>query len=145
MGISTDADLYYGIQLEEGIESLWADNEKECDWEELYCAKLGVNPPEKGYSDTDPTTKDEYSKYWETKRNMVKNSLCKIGMHCSYDYPMYYITITESCKHARRGYPIKIPNGLVTYSTWDLELQRFCKVMGIAYEQPSWWLSSMWG
>ena len=138
MGQSTDANLYYGIQFDEDFPP--PGKEEDLDWEEFYAMRMGLPPIEAPYGNE---TKEMYSKYWELKRKLVENSVCKIGMHCSCDYPMYYVCIGKSETRASRGYP-KVIKNLEVEPNWDNTLREFCGLMGLKYEQPQWWLSSMW-
>jgi hypothetical protein len=133
MSVSTDANLYYGIQLEEGINLPWADIDY---WEDFYIKKMG-------YEHSGPSK--EFIKFWNIKNCLLNEQPCAISSHCSCEYPMYYIYIKESELYASRGYPCEIPEGhLYTKAVWNRQLEEFCKIMELPYSKPSWWLSSMW-
>jgi len=142
MSTTTDGNLYYGIQL--GESRPWTNEDlqyEDYDWEEYYAMKIGVKKPDAEYSDN---TKHLYKEYWDNKHTLIKNSRCSIGIHCSFDYPLYYVCITKSKVTAPRGTPIVIKS-LEIEDGWDDALKDFCKIMDIEYEQPHWWLSSLWG
>lgn len=134
MGVSTDALLYYGAPLgdEDDAESWW---EK-------------VRP-------TDPEQLEEFEDdptYWIEKHVLAGQYPVKdvrIGIHCSYDYPMYFVYIEESMIKAWRGYP-KAFNPRQYFhvgSTWNGQLRNFFRFLGIEdrYTEPKWTLASLWG
>ncbi|MFA5025081.1 MAG: hypothetical protein WC503_01040 [Candidatus Shapirobacteria bacterium] len=141
MGQSTDAYLYYGIQLEEGYELPWQKEiDEELYWEDFYANEMGVFHPIEEY---DENTKSIYKEYWDKKRVLIKECKCEVDSHCSCDYPIYYVCIKESVKHASRGCPT-IVESLDVGENWNSLLEDFCKIMELPYEEPKWWLSSMW-
>jgi len=140
MSISTDANLYYGIQLGTGEDITFPWKKEDLDWKEYYAMQMGLPPIEAPYTDE---TRNEYRQYWEKKNKLVETSKCSIGTHCSCDYPMYYVTINKSELRAPRGYPVVVGN-IKIEEDWDNALKQFCELMGLEYEQPQWWLSSMW-
>lgn len=139
MGVSTDGILFYGISIDpEDVDIPWKDDEEP---EIFYAKKKGILKPEIEFSEA---TKEEYREYWKKKDTINKDSECKVITHCSYDYPMYGICISESYTCASRGYPKEIKS-LEIGNNWDNLLKDYCEVMEIEYEQPKWILCSMWG
>jgi len=70
---------------------------------------------------------------------------CEVGIHCSYDYPEYYLAATSSMECANRGCP-KSVNGTLTGGinpTWIGNLAEFCHRARLPFKHPQWWLASM--
>ena len=117
MGTSTDAILFYGIDLgEDGLDSIYESNK------DLYDAIQDCSLP------------DEMVE-------KLKDNLCEIGYHCSGECPMYYIFASK--ERAWRGYPQEIEN-LDVDLIWNDQLKEFCEVIGIEYQKPKWYLASYW-
>ena len=146
MGVSTDAILFWGFFLtedEEGEddEMPWLDEEYE--WDTFYAKQLGIEEPTVPYNRDDEEVVEIYHAYWRSNREAAKASGCDIAYHCSGDYPLYYVTVEESRIRASRGYPEEITD-LCAAPEWHDRLQRFCKVMDIPWQEPKWWLVSLW-
>lgn len=145
MGVSTDGILFYGICIDpEEVEVPWHSEEDDGDGPEIhYAAKMGVKEPEDEYSDK-PGVKEKYSKYWDEKQRINKESGCKVVWHCSWECPMFGLAISASTRTASRGYPTEI-KAVEVDENWDVCLKDYCEKMDVEYEQPKWWLVSMWG
>jgi hypothetical protein len=145
MGTSTDGILFFGIDLGE-CGFLWEEwlEENETDDIDMYVAfRLGVKEPQCEYSEA---TKSEYNKYFGAKRAVLKESGCSIEYHCSYDYPMFYVCLSDKRKRASRGYPEAIDKEFLRVTNEDVEkLKTFCEKVGIEWQEPSWMLTSLWG
>lgn len=146
MGVSTDGILFYGILLDEDIDYKFQNyydedtsEDIEVDWEEYYAKQVGVIPPKEEYDDTNP---GDYQKFWKESREAVAESHCEIGVHCSFDYPMYYVAVKEF--RNSRGFSTEISDLSVTYNLVE-KLKSFCKIMEIEYQDPKWYLVSVWG
>ncbi len=126
MGVSSDGLLFWGVLVEED-EAPWEAEEFDfdrCEWEKHACALLG-------YPDKD----DLYD---------LKDAVgVSCGIHCSYDYPMYYIAAHESEQTANRGYPVdaKFEVG----PDWEAKVRSVCGKLGITCENPRWILASVMG
>lgn len=145
MGVSTDAILFYGIPLEEdtpayltrGKLSISDDHyEINEDWKHLK------RPPE-------PESDDIHNAEWDVWREQIRDceesiQHVEIGIHCSLDYPMYYLHGRQFM--AYRGDVDEIdPAKLITTPEEDAVIREFCEQYGIPYKQPKWYLVSCWG
>lgn len=155
MSTSTDAILFYGYVWDEETSTPWtigkddedADSERdeEEDWEERYARlKGGLTKPEMpgGYDSK------LYTEYLHKKGEIVKDSACEVGTHCHSDAPMPYVCIRSTYICNSRGDMTRLsPEQFEVDEGWDVELKKFCKLMGIAppAEGPGWYMVSYWG
>jgi hypothetical protein len=133
MGISTDAILFYGIDL--------GEDEYECledEWEKYYVNKIGV------YHEHGDNCIQARYEFWNKKRDAVRKSECTIGTYCSYDDPMHYVALKKTHVQVWRGY-VKVIKDLHVPPGTDARIREFCELMGIKYEQPKWMMVSLWG
>jgi len=153
MGVSTNAYLFWGLCG--GDEGHWVNLGREYgdggyvedtegldeqgDWEDIYAARMGLESP--GPYDEH---KDEYPAYWDAKRKLVEESGCEINWHCSGEYAMPFVAVSESLTRAARGDPAKV-EPREAKPEWEAKLRRFCEVMGVKWSEPGWWLASYWG
>jgi hypothetical protein len=118
MGHSTDAYLYYGFDVYNAGEGLIKYYRKEVEPDKML-EGLGKS-------------------YWpHYSERMISDLLgVSIGTHCSGDYPIYYIYVTESWQFASRGYPQVVKQ-------WPMEnliefrdtLKNACENLGIDYDE----------
>lgn len=142
MGVSTNGILFYGICVDpEDVEIPW--HEGDMDIEEYYAKQMGLDAPDEEYSD-EVIIQDKYHKFWKERNKIHAASKCEVVYHCSYDYPMYGMAISDSVITARRGYPEEIKN-INKDAQWEALLKNYCEKMGVKFEQPRWWLVSLWG
>lgn len=163
MGTSTNAILFYGFTF--GEEKPWVedleseDSQDEEGWEEAYAKAMGLERPEEPFPpgvrnpktynyDHTPEEQpviDRYRAFWDAKRKLVEKSGVEIGTHCSCDYPMYYVCVSESELTAHRGDEQEVKS-LDVDEDWDEKLKAFCKTMKIKIgnKKPRWWLVSNW-
>ncbi len=131
MGVSTNGILYFGFDFkEEGDEpdlepaelDKYSKPDVDCHWaEEFYEAE------------------EEF-----IKRGGAKEDRCSVSGHGHCDYLTLYVSVKGKC--ARRGYPEKLSKDFFDVSQEEIEkLKRFCKVLGIKWQEPSWHLASYWG
>lgn len=141
MSVSTNAILFYGIDLGEDLDideiarncGLDPDDE---DYEfntldDFYLKKIGIERGE-----------DEDYVEWKKRKELALNGVCD-GRHCSGDYPMYYVSI-GSHYEAYRGHPTEVTN-LEINSDWDDKIKTYCETIGIPFSKPKWLLASYWG
>jgi hypothetical protein len=143
MGVTTDAILFFGIDLgEDEGEFAWLDSEKDLDASDYIAEKMGVPRPDCEYSGNEQL----YSAYWKKKREIMEQLGCDIDYHCTSELPLYYVYLTDFIITANRGYPEKVSQVTVRYpSEENIEkLKRFCELCDIDWEQPSWHLASYW-
>jgi hypothetical protein len=147
MGQSTDAYLFFGFDFHDGESSdddLWYDAADILlnDWDEEYAVRRGTPRPTMAYEEN----KDAHRAFWDAKNKLVEESGCTINTHCSGEYPVFFVCITESYLRASRGYPTEVPEGhTVPAEGWVDKLKAFCEVMGITWREPKWYLASYWG
>lgn len=149
MGQSTDGIIFFGFNLgssDDGfsLDELWGVGVDDADWEAEYAKRKGILPPSEEYDDS-PEVQKKHHDYWEVKRKLVAAEPCSIDFHCSGDYPVYYVSIKRTQKRARRGYPEELT--VTDFNVRDSEVQQlkeFCEFMGIEWQEPKWWLASLW-
>jgi len=67
-------------------------------------------------------------------------------MHCSYDYPMYILSLRRTETSASRGSPVKIEGALEVTPDEIALLKDFAKKHFMNFdEEPSWFLCSIMG
>lgn len=127
MSISSDGIFFYGM-IWKSEEPPWKEpSEKELEdhdelstnpeWEDIYCLRSGKE---------------------------LKDCPVELGVHCSYESGWYFLGIEETVVRAGRGYPEKAP--VVTVKPeWRSQLEEFCTVMGIEWQEPAWWVTSIYG
>lgn len=152
MSVSTDAILFYGYVWDEETSTPWTigqDDEdgpdEEDDWEERYArVKAGLLKPDTGAGYDQKT----YSEYLSKKSEIVKDCPCEVGTHCHSDAPMPYVCIKSTYICNSRGDMTRLsPEQFEVDESWDAELKKFCKLMGISTpaEGPGWYMVSYWG
>lgn len=123
MGQSTDAILFYGFHADEGA---W-DDFIGVDWEDTFCSrKAGM-----------------FAGDYDAKNKLLSSEPCQIESHCSAECPMPFVCVKASMTRAWRGYPKKIES-LSVHPDWDAQLRAFCALMNVPWQEPRWWLLSMW-
>lgn len=143
MGQSTNAILFFGIDLGEDAELPWlAEDSEHEECEEFLADKLVPNRPDCDYEGNE----ELFDVYWDKRHAVVKDLGCAVATHCSCDYPMHYIFLTGFRWIAKRGYPEEIVSRrLREVSPDDIEkLRKFCELLGIPWETPRWYLASDW-
>lgn len=119
MGTSTDALLFYGIELGEGDSGV-------ADIIEL-----------------DEYPEDMFS-FLEQKLKDAGLSHLEVGYHCHHECPMYFISAKKFS--ASRGYPSVIElEKLAPQLSWDNDIFRACEALGLEHTEPQWVLASYWG
>lgn len=150
MSTSTDAIIFYGYVWDEETSTPWTigqDDEETTDedWEERYARlKAGLEKPDTGNG----FDQKVYSEYLAKKREIVKDCPCKVDTHCSGEYPMPYVCISDSYVCNSRGDMTELkPEQFEVEENWNDELKKFCKLMGITMPAggPKWYLVSYWG
>lgn len=82
---------------------------------------------------------EDWVDYWNKK---IKHLGVTIGIHCSSEAPIYYITAQEFI--ANRGYPTEVRVD-ANVATLEHSLKQACEILGIKWVKPSWKLASYWG
>ena len=161
MGVSTDAILFYGIQYDDGESIISDENNEEYenrlkdDWEDVVTEKLGIVDTsglfdakgEYAVSEGEERRKREakWNEYIDRKHGALEKLKAEIGVHCSYDYPMYYLASKKSMRIANRGNPIELGGDVTAMIEWDAEIKEFCDKFGLKFKKPQWILCSLWG
>jgi hypothetical protein len=141
MGVSTDAILFWGAHHEEDEEWPFEDY----DPEEFLLEKLGLCSPAEEYDPESPYIKKKYESFWANSRETLEDFGVGFDTHCSGDYPIPYVYVSESRTLASRGYPASITS-LEVKPEWEAKLRRFYDLVGKPYpENVGWWLVSYWG
>lgn len=127
MGHSTNAYLYYGFDIysgEDGINKFYANKDFDPD----------DNPDEVGILET--LGKRHWPNYTES---MISNLLgVSTGIHCSGDYPIYYIYVNESRQTAYRGYPEIVKQWTVEdFIRFRDLLKNACEALCIEYNEEA--------
>ncbi len=148
MGTSTDAILAWGFCAPwEPGEAPW-EKEEDLEVGEWIAAKHGLKAPTEPYTDPyqggDPNVSGLYEAYWAKSRDLLKELGVEFKIHCSYDYSMHVVTVSESVATAYRGDPVVFEK-LEVSEGWDAKLRAFCEKVGIECPDPAWVLCSMWG
>ena len=128
MGISTDAILYYGVDV-------WNPEEDVDDW--LLKAVMATDDP-----DEDEGEDDLYEALEKACRGREGVGW---GTHCHHDYPIYYLCTFE--RRANRGYPS--PIGVNTEEPHRdhvalIRLLRDLKAPDAVIKKVGWYLASDW-
>lgn len=129
MGISSDGILVYGIDLGEEKPEFLGDHE---DMDELLMAE-GSQPQwgDEGH---------DFKKQWA----FLATCPADLTMYCSYDYPMYILSVRGTKKDVARGYVEEVESLSVDDAKRD-EFIAWCEAHGIENPQPKWLLASMYG
>lgn len=145
MGVSTNAVLFYGLLLDEDdFEDgyPWDADEFDHDSEDFIAHTLRdlVTP-----TDWSDSNQEEIDKYFTARTAALDSTPVAIGIHCSYEYPMYYVYIKDTELTAYRGYPQEVNSQLVLDHGWDVELEKFCGALGLPFKKPGYYIASLMG
>lgn len=126
MGVSTDAILVFGMQVEDESE----DSEK-------IESFLGDDEDESGDSG------------WQRVEKAQKKTGAEIVYHCSGEYQMYIVGVHQMC--ASRGYPVAVDPEKLERTERELSadlkaIESLCDAVGISFnpKKCKWWLCSNW-
>ena len=87
---------------------------------------------------------DDYDK----SKTLEESTGAKLVHHCSYDYPMYILGLSDTCQEASRGYPVTVDvTKIAGLDENDLNdrLASAAKAYGIKFQNGRWLLASLWG
>jgi len=148
MGVSTDAILAFGFDLgadeDQPLAARFGEEESDdgesFDFEDWVARRAGAVYPE-GHSGIDS---DEYKAYSAKRDAAFAACPVEMVMHCSYDYPMYFLALRGSKTRAWRGTPSAV-NPTPPSDAQVTAMQAFCAEHGIEWQQPGWHIFSMWG
>lgn len=124
MSISSDGIFFFGM--------IWKDEDSP--WRE---------PSAKEVEDAEAL--DEWEDLYE-QRSGKRVSDCPVEMriHCSFACGMWFLAVKETVVSASRGYPEKAKT-VTEKPEWRSQLEGFCVVMGIKWQEPAWWVTSLYG
>lgn len=104
------------------------------------------------YDDEDPlfeALNAESFDEWEPETaKFLKDIGVEIGQHCSDQYPLKFVCVTDSYQRAWRGYPQQIVMFDATEKKieWTERLKKLCDKLGVTpKKEPDFWLCSWWG
>ena len=153
MGTSTNANICYGIVLEDGYECPW-DGLYEGDIEAWWLAERGfkhsfeIFDADGNYLEGAPASDDAISNYFQEERAFQKANPIPVELvnYCSNDFPMYVIAVPGTVVTALRGNPTPFnPDNLLCNFDAEQAFLAFCKHYDFPESRPGWVLSSYWG
>lgn len=163
MGVSTDGILCFGISYPSDYEFVWDKEpyDEIDDWWlreiQKYKDPFKLYSEEGGYINDIKPSKSRKDEYYDARREFEKTMEplpVELVVHCSYDYPMYIVSLKNSVTNASRGSPQIIdPRELEIDVNDTLNLiefcDKYCKPIGEYDEpvklEPHWYLCSIWG
>ena len=136
MGISTSAQIAFGVDYQNELPKVLNDIMYDEDYEELYDSEE-VFLKLVGY--------DVDNMEWKEKHEKYKEIPIEIIYHCSEEYPMCILAIKGTRKTAYRGEPKKLDiRKFLVISQKENEALAFCEKYGIEDWNPEWLLFSYW-
>lgn len=155
MGTSTNAILCYGFCLEDEngesedfTPSFLVDGEDSVDFEEFLLKLAGLQAPYESFNaerfGSDPDYKKKWSDYFAKKREVKGRFGVDLVYHCSGEYPMYILAVSDSVKCARKGNPIELGQSVTKQEEWANLLRGFCERANIEFKEPQFILCSYW-
>jgi len=160
MGQSTNGIISYGIQFEEGEGCPWEEAAEAAGfddpWDDDYLAfaLCGIEPfgdvewGERGSPEYE-AVRARAGAYYDKKKAALAGLGVEFLTHCSGDYPMYMLVISESQQTANRGYPQRInPREMdmaENNGDWPARLRAVMEKLEIdGDKEMGWTLCSMW-
>lgn len=144
MGISSTGILYWGLDFgehppwdelgEDPHEEVPEDGDFDSDYDDC------LDPNDLIWKANGAKESDSYA----VKREAAKDLGVEIILHCSYDYSMWGLGVSESVSRASRGYPIAIKE-LIIKPEWEVMLWIAREKLGWTDGDPSWHLTSVYG
>lgn len=134
MGTSTNGILVFGIDLGEERPEFLEDFDDFDDFDDFLNDLSGLPKwGEEGHS-------------FSNLRAFREAFGVSMTRHCSYEYPMWILSVRGTEKTAYRGYPKEITIDELQVSQGSiLRLRDFCEEYGIEWKEPKWYLCSLWG
>ncbi len=137
MGISSTGILYWGLDF--GEDRPWINEETPYEEDEF-------DPGDAVWMANGASQSDSY----EIRREAEKDMGVEFVIHCSYDYSMWGLGVSESILRAYRGNPISIKE-LVVKPEWEVMLwiarEKLAKTFDDSFLKggPTWHLTSVYG
>ncbi len=151
MGSDVSGNIAFGIPTSEdlpikeilagatkGEGDYWDGGDDEREWEEIYFAKK-TGSTEPSYE----TQKEAWTKWLDDKHKFMKNVPIQIMFSGHGDELGYNIIIQESEITSEWGDAVTL-EPFVTKPEWIPAIKDFCETMGIPYQEPVWFLSSLY-
>jgi hypothetical protein len=136
MGVSTNALMAFGFDLgEERPESFTDSDEGYFEADEFLLRDFDAGIPE--------WTPGVGPDYWDNKSAALAKIPVDIIEHCSGEYPMYFLAVRGTECEARRGYPSVAEQREIAAAEIDA-MRAFCEKHGIEWQEPRWYIFSMW-
>lgn len=161
MGISSDGQICYGIAFEEDYPFPWVDKKWEGNAESWWFKDVCGYKPLFEMFDKDGMwingeefPKEKISEYYADydKFKAANPMPVEIEMYCSYDYPMYIVSVPGTTLSASRGYteeftpseidPVKAKAVIDFCEKYCKSEDEYCEFPKM---KPGWLLSSMYG
>ena len=128
MGISSDGLLYFGFPVGgEDEPPEWLEGFE--DFDDYVCTDVPANAD------------------WKARKVVIDACPADLFMYCSYDYPMYILGVRGAEHRVNRGYTQEISVAdLTKVSPKQIEdLKQWCAANKIEWQEPKWFLCSMYG
>jgi len=174
MGVSTDAELVFGIDfgetnplipVDEDGDPIELDDDDDAGSLDTFLAnKAGLESPYhklptevnhgpssmyEEWKQENPWFEPEADAYFAAKRKLEEAAPVELHWHCSYDYPMYILGLKGTHLSASRGTPEKVNFERLSKVVTDeklAEARKFCEEVGLPpFYGADWLLFSMWG
>lgn len=132
MGVSTDGILVFGIDLGEEVPEFLEDFVSDFD---SFLSSISGLP---GYGEAGHDFKKD--------QGFRDSHPVDMTWYCSYDYPMFILTVRGTETRVSRGDAEEInPDNLKVSEEKIAALKAFCEEYDIEWQEPKWLLVSMWG
>jgi len=138
VGISSDGIIAYGIDL--GDESNlfpWAKHKYDGEFESWVLLEI------LGFDEDWQT----YEGYYDMRKKLLDAYPIDLILHCSYEYPMYFLAVRGTKRRASRGYPTFIESFPEITSMQRVTLKKFADEHGLKCDDDKvgWHLFSVYG
>ena len=151
MSVSSDGQICWGVKLDEDEGLPWELSSH--DFETWWLYECGYEPlfplyDEKGdYLPGPEPSKVQIHEYYTHQSEFESAHPCPVELvnYCSYDYPMYIVAVSRTFLSCSRGYPEEIVVLIPPLSEEKGKLIKFMDTYFGEYEDPKWWLSSLYG
>lgn len=154
MGTSTDGQICFGIEFEEGFEFPWDELGDIDDWwtreVQGFRHSFEIYDDNGEYLNGARPEQDVIDRYYEEQRKFKEENPklpVELVNYCSGSVPMYILAVPRTSLSCRRGYPIEFdPSALMVTEDEKEALLQFCKDHGLEHDaEPKWLLSSYRG
>lgn len=148
MGVSTDAILAFGFdlgeELPEGLRNYKGEPDEDDEDGFEFCELIRHEAGIAGYPG-EVETEEERKARWAACSAAENEYPVELIYHCSYDYPMYFLSVRGTQRTANRGYPTAVEMCAPVAQEKIDAMRAFCERYGIEWQEPRWFIFSMWG